>query len=62
MAGMLTQKKAAEAMGVSLRTVQRWQKKGTLKVCKYPGSHITRIHPDEVRRLILAGFGRSGTA
>ncbi len=61
MAGMLTQKKVAEAMGVSKRTVQRWQERGILRVSKYPHSRITRIHPDEVARLIREGFGRAQT-
>lgn len=58
MPGMLTQMKAAETMGVSVKTIQRWQEKGTLRVSQYPDSRITRIHPDEVRRLILEGYGR----
>lgn len=56
---MLTQRKAAEAMGVSLRTVQKWQHDGILPVSHLPG-RIVRIHPGHVAELIRRGYHGKG--
>jgi excisionase family DNA binding protein len=42
--------KAAEELGVSIRTVQQWMEKGVLKGRKTPGGH-RRIDAEEVRML-----------
>lgn len=61
MVGMLTQKQAAKAMGVSVRTVQAWQYAGILPASHLPG-RIVRIHPKHVAELIKRGYcGRGST-
>ncbi len=41
---------AAEALGVSIRTVQQWMEKGILQGTKTPGGH-RRLDPDAVQAL-----------
>ncbi|HEY3545051.1 MAG TPA: helix-turn-helix domain-containing protein [Propionicimonas sp.] len=53
MANMLTKNEAAQILGISRRTLERWVESGRLAVVKLsPGS--VRVSPDEIARLTQA--------
>ncbi|MBW1976057.1 MAG: recombinase family protein, partial [Deltaproteobacteria bacterium] len=47
----LTPKEAGKLLGVSTRTIQRWDKKGLIKVVRTPAGR-RRIPLSEVRRIL----------
>ena len=51
MAHLLTKDEAADRLGISRRTLERWIDAGRLAAIK-PSPGVVRIHPDELDRLI----------
>jgi excisionase family DNA binding protein len=56
---VMTASETAEAFGVDVKTVARWEQGGKIRCFRTPGGH-RRFFASEVRRVMLASEGRYG--
>lgn len=46
-----TIRQTSSMLGMSVRTIREWIRKGKMKAAKYPGSNIWRIPESEISRI-----------